>query len=110
MPTLQRSIPIINDNNNYVNLHDVANLGLYNKLILVTQKQVLELYITVIGCKTLYGLCVPHTAFPNSPLRKLLIPVMEKVDQLREAVDTKYEKLENEITTQTRKYQRNYIK
>ena len=29
---------LINDNNNYVNLHDVTNLGLYNKLILVTQK------------------------------------------------------------------------
>ena len=34
--------------------------------MLVTQKQVLELYITVIECKTLYGLCVPHTAFPNA--------------------------------------------
>ena len=41
-------------------------MGLYNKLILVTQKQVLELYITVIECKTLYGLHVPHTAFPNA--------------------------------------------
>ena len=34
-----------NNNNNYVNLHDVTNLGLHNKLILVTQKQVLEFYI-----------------------------------------------------------------
>ena len=33
-------------------------------------------------------------------LRKLLLPLMEKVDQLREAVDTKYEKWENAITTQ----------
>ena len=56
---------LINDNNNYVNLHNVTNLGLYNKLILVTQKQVLELYITAIERKTLYGLHIPHTAFPN---------------------------------------------
>ena len=35
-------------------------------MILVTQKQVLQLYITVIECKTLYGLCVPHTVFPNA--------------------------------------------
>ena len=49
-----------------VNLHDVTNLRFYNKLILVTQKQVLELYITVIEHKTLYGLCVPHTAFPDA--------------------------------------------
>ena len=41
-------------------------MGLPNKLILVTQKQVLELYITVIERKTLYGLYVPHTAFPNA--------------------------------------------
>ena len=34
---------LINGNNNYVNLHDVTNLGLYNKLILVTQKQLLVL-------------------------------------------------------------------
>ena len=53
-------------NNNYVNLHNVTNLGLHNKLILVTQKQVLELYITAIEHKTLYGLCIPHTAFPNA--------------------------------------------
>ena len=59
-------LQLINDNNNYVNLHDVTNLGLYNKLILVTQKQVLELYITVIEHKTLYSLRVPHTAFPNA--------------------------------------------
>ena len=57
---------LINDNDNYVNLHDVTNLGLYNILILVTQKQVLELYITAIECKTLYGLHIPHTAFPNA--------------------------------------------
>ena len=44
---------LINDNSNYVNLHDVINLGLYNKLIPVTWKQVLELYIIVIECKTL---------------------------------------------------------
>ena len=57
---------LIKNNNNYVNLQHVTNLGLYNKLILVTQKQVLELYITAIERKTLYGLCVPHTAFPNA--------------------------------------------
>ena len=45
----------INDDNNYVNLHDVTNLGLYNKLILVTQKQVLEFYITAIEYKTING-------------------------------------------------------
>ena len=54
------------NNNNYVNPHNVTNLGLYNKLILVTWKQVLELYITAIEHKTLYGLCIPHTAFPNA--------------------------------------------
>ena len=54
----------INDNN-FVNLHDVTNLGLYNKLILVTQKQVLEFYIIAIERKTLNGLVVPHTAFPK---------------------------------------------
>ena len=57
---------LINDNNNYVNLQHVTNVGLYNKLILVTQKQVLELYITAIERKTLYGLHVSHTAFPNA--------------------------------------------
>ena len=57
---------LINNNNNYVNLHNVTNLGIYNKLILVTQKQVLELYIIVIEHKTLYGLSIPHTAFPNA--------------------------------------------
>ena len=31
----------------------------------MTQKQVLELYITVIERKTLYSLHVPHTAFAN---------------------------------------------
>ena len=63
-------------NNNYVNLHDVTNLGLYNKLIVVTQKQVLELYITTIECKTLYGLCIPHTAFPNAV--RLQLPMQLK--------------------------------
>ena len=29
------------------------------------QKQVLELYIIAIEHKTLYSLCIPHTAFPN---------------------------------------------
>ena len=57
---------LINDNNNYLNLHNVTNLGLYNKLILVTQKQVLELYITTIECKTLYSFCIPHTVFPDA--------------------------------------------
>ena len=52
--------------NNLVNLHNVTYLGLCNKYIFVTQKQVLELYITVIECKTLYSLCIPHTAFPNA--------------------------------------------
>ena len=41
-------------------------LRLYIKYILVTQKQVLELYITVIECKTLYAHWVSHTAFPNA--------------------------------------------
>ena len=59
-------LQLLNDNTNYVNLHDVTNLGLYNKLILVTQKQVLELYITAIERKTLYGHRVPHIAFPNA--------------------------------------------
>ena len=35
-------------------------------MILVTQKQVLELYISAIERKTLYSLHVPHTAFPNA--------------------------------------------
>ena len=56
----------INNNNNYVNLQHVTNLGLYNKLMFVTQKQVLELYITAIECKTLYSLHIPHTGFPNA--------------------------------------------
>ena len=55
----------INDNNNYANLHDLTNLGLYNKLVLVAQKQILEFYIIAIECKTLNGLTVPHTAFPK---------------------------------------------
>ena len=55
-----------NNNNDYVNLHNVTNLWLCNKYILVTQKQVLELCITGIERKTLYGLCIPHTAFPNA--------------------------------------------
>ena len=54
----------INDNN-YVSLHDVTSLGLYNKLILVTKKQELEFYIVAIECKTLNSLMVPHTAFPK---------------------------------------------
>ena len=29
------------------------------------RNQVLGLYIAAIECKTLYGLHVPHTAFPN---------------------------------------------
>ena len=33
--------------------------------MLVTQKQVLEFYITAIERKTLNGLTVPHTAFPK---------------------------------------------
>ena len=55
-----------NNNNKYVNLHNATNLGLCNIYILVIQKQVLELYITVIEHKTLYSLQVPHTAFPNT--------------------------------------------
>ena len=69
IPTYQlykEVLQLINDNNNYVNLQHVTNLGLYNELILVTQKQVLELYITAIEPKTLYGLHIPHTAFPNA--------------------------------------------
>ena len=58
-------------NNNYVDLQHVNNLGLYNKFILVTQKQILELYITAIECKTLYGLHLPHTAFPNATRSQL---------------------------------------
>ena len=57
---------LYNTNNDYVDIHHVTNLGLYNKYILVKQKQVLELYITAIGCKALYSLCIPHTAFPNA--------------------------------------------
>ena len=53
------------NNNNYVNLHDVTNLGLYNKLILVTQEQVLEFYITVIECKILNGHQTLSQHFPN---------------------------------------------
>ena len=68
IPTYQlykEVLQLINDNN-YVNLQHVTNVGLYNKVILVTQKQVLELYINVIECKTLYSLHIPHTAFPNA--------------------------------------------
>ena len=54
-----------------MNLHDVTNLGLYNKFILVTQKQVLEIYITVIEHKTLHSLRIPHTAFPNATRSQL---------------------------------------
>ena len=56
---------IYQTNNDYVDLQHVTNLGLYNKYILVTLKQVLELYITAIESKTLYSLHIPHTAFPN---------------------------------------------
>ena len=49
-----------------IDLQHVTNLGLHNKFILVTQNQVLELYITVIECKTLYSLHIPHTTFPNA--------------------------------------------
>ena len=57
---------LYNTNNDYVDIHYITNLGLCNKYILVTQKQVLELYISAIECKTLYSLCIPHTAFPNA--------------------------------------------
>ena len=70
---------LINDNNNYVNLHDVTNLELYSKLILVTQKQVLELYITAIERKTLYSLHIPHTALPNA-----LQPQLPQLPQLKQ--------------------------
>ena len=36
-------------------------------------------------------------------LKNLLVPLIEKVDQLRESVDTKYGKLESAILTQRRK-------
>ena len=52
-------------NNNYVNLQDVTNLGLYNKLILATQKQVLEFYITAIEHKTLNSHWTLSQHFPN---------------------------------------------
>ena len=57
-----------NSTNQHINcasFHNVTNLGLYNKLIFVTQKQVLEFYIIVIELKTLNGLMVPHTTFPK---------------------------------------------
>ena len=41
-----------------------------------------------------------NTDVSSDNLKSLLIPLMEKVDKLREAVDTKYEKLENTINTQ----------
>ena len=66
---------LYNTNNDYVDFQHVANLGLnlglYNKFILVTQKQLLELYITAIEHRTLYGLHVPHTAFPNATRSQL---------------------------------------
>ena len=68
---LRFRIDNLNTNNNYVDLQHVTNLGLCNKFILVTQKQVLELYITAIECKTLYSLCVPHTTFPNAARSQL---------------------------------------
>ena len=69
----EHRIQLLNDhtNNAYVDLQHVTNLGLYNKFILVTQKQVLELYITMIECKTLYGPCIPHTASPNATRSQL---------------------------------------
>ena len=39
-------------------------------------------------------------------LKCLLIPLMEKVDKLRETVDTKYERLESTITTQKKRFPR----
>ena len=36
----------------------------------------------------------------SNKLKSLLIPLMEKVDKLRESVDSKYTKLEDAITTQ----------
>ena len=62
---LEYSVYQLNDNNNYVNLHDVTNLGLHNKVIFVTQKQVLEFYITVIELKTLNG---RRTLSQHSPM------------------------------------------
>ena len=79
IPTYQlykEVLQLINNNNNYVNLQPVTNLGLYNKLIYATQKQVLELYITVIEHKTLYSLHVHHTAFPN-----VLQPQLQQLTQ-----------------------------
>ena len=78
-PTLLETT--INDNNNYVNLHDVTSLRLYNKLILVTQKQVLELYITAIEHKTLYGLRIPRTAFPNALQPQLPMQLKQRPTQ-----------------------------
>ena len=62
---LKYSVYQLNDNNNVVNLHDVTNLGLHNKVILVTQKQVLEFYITAIERKTLNGHQTLSQHFPN---------------------------------------------
>ena len=45
-----------------------GTLEFFQVMTLVTQKQVLELYITAIECKTLYSLHVPHTAFPNATI------------------------------------------
>ena len=75
-----------NNNNNYVNLHNVTNLGLCNKYILVTQKQVLELHITAIECKTLYSLCIPHTAFPNAT--RLQQPQLHSIPQCNQIATT----------------------
>ena len=49
----QQTAVCINSCLHYINLHNVTNFGLYNKLMLITQKQVLELYITAIEHKTL---------------------------------------------------------
>ena len=72
---------LISDNNNYVNLYDVTKLGLYNELILVTQKLVLELYTTVIECKTLYSLCITHTTFPNALRPQLPMQLKQQCTQ-----------------------------
>ena len=44
-----------------------------------------------------------NTDISSHNLKSLLIPLMEKVDKLREAVDTKYEKLENTINMQKKR-------
>ena len=51
-----------------------------------------------------------NTDVSSDNLKSLLIPLMEKVDKLREALDTKYEKLENTINMQKERSLRNYTK